>query len=147
MINIRAMSLMRGGKLLLENADITIFPGHHVGLVGRNGTGKSSVFALLRHELSVEQGDCEVPRGWRIASVKQETPALERSALEYVLDGDEELRSLEAQLAQAEKSNDGHAIGALHDKLATIGGYDAPSRAAALLNGLGFQPEQIYHPR
>ncbi|RWU11239.1 ATP-binding cassette domain-containing protein [Pseudidiomarina gelatinasegens] len=146
MINIRAMSLMRGGKLLLENADITIFPGHHVGLVGRNGTGKSSLFALLRHELSVEQGDCEVPRGWRIASVKQETPALERSALEYVLDGDEELRSLEAQLAQAEQSNDGHAIGALHDKLATIGGYDAPSRAAALLNGLGFQPEQIYHP-
>ncbi|CUA88129.1 ATP-binding cassette domain-containing protein [Pseudidiomarina woesei] len=146
MINIRAMSLMRGGKVLLENADITIFPGHHVGLVGRNGTGKSSLFALLRQELSVEQGSCEVPKAWRIASVKQETPALERSALDYVLDGDTELRELEAQLAQAEADHDGHAIGTLHDKLATIGGYEAPARAAALLDGLGFQPEQIYHP-
>ena len=146
MINIRAMSLMRGGKVLLENADITIFPGHHVGLVGRNGTGKSSLFALLRQELSVEQGSCEVPKAWRIASVQQETPALERSALDYVLDGDTELRELEAQLAQAEADHDGHAIGTLHDKLATIGGYDAAARAAALLDGLGFQPEQIYHP-
>ena len=146
MINIRAMSLMRGGKVLLENADITIFPGHHVGLVGRNGTGKSSLFALLRQELSVEQGSCEVPKAWRIASVQQETPALERSALDYVLDGDTELRELEAQLAQAEADHDGHAIGTLHDKLATIGGYEAPARAAALLDGLGFQPEQIYRP-
>lgn len=146
MINIRAMSLMRGGKVLLENADITIFPGHHVGLVGRNGTGKSSLFALLRQELSVEQGSCEVPKAWRIASVKQETPALDRSALDYVLDGDTELRELEAQLAQAEANHDGHAIGSLHDQLATIGGYEAPARAAALLDGLGFQPEQIYHP-
>lgn len=146
MINIRAMSLMRGGKVLLENADITIFPGHHVGLVGRNGTGKSSLFALLRNELSVEQGSCEVPNAWRIASVKQETPALERSALDYVLDGDQELRALEAKLAEAEANHDGHTIGTVHDQLATIGGYDAPARAAALLDGLGFQPEQIYHP-
>src|SRR5690554_3042899 len=146
MINIRAMSLMRGGKLLLENASMTIFPGHHVGLVGRNGTGKSSLFALLRNELTVEQGSCELPSAWRIASVKQETPALDRSALEYVLDGDSELRQLEAQLSQAERDNDGHAIGALHDKLATIGGYEAPSRAAALLDGLGFLPDQIHQP-
>src|SRR5690554_764119 len=146
MINIRAMSLMRGGKLLLENASMTIFTGHHVGLVGRNGTGKSSLFALLRNELTVEQGSCELPSAWRIASVKQETPALDRSALEYVLDGDSELRQLEAQLSQAERDNDGHAIGALHDKLATIGGYEAPSRAAALLDGLGFLPDQIHQP-
>ena len=146
MITIRAMSLMRGGKVLLENADITIFPGHHVGLVGRNGTGKSSLFALLRQELSVEQGRCEVPSAWRIASVKQETPALDRSALDYVLDGDQQLRQLEAQLAQAEHDHDGHAIGHVHDQLATISGYDAAARAAALLDGLGFKPEQIYQP-
>lgn len=146
MINIRAMSLMRGGKLLLEDANITIFPGHHVGLVGRNGTGKSSLFALLRGELSVEQGSCELPSGWRIASVKQETPALEQSAIDYVLDGDKELRDLEKQLADAEAKHDGNAIGHLHDAIATIGGYEAPARAAALLSGLGFQPEQIYAP-
>ena len=146
MIQMRAMSLMRGGKLLLENADITVFPGHHVGLVGRNGTGKSSLFALLRGELQTEQGSCELPPAWRIASVKQETPALDQAALEYVLDGDTELRHLQQQLADAEARHDGHAIGSLHDALATIGGYDANARAAALLNGLGFQPDQIYLP-
>ena len=81
MINIRAMALMRGGKRLLQDTSLSIFPGHHVGLVGRNGTGKSSLFALLRGELQVEQGSCELPSQWRIASVKQETPALQRAAI------------------------------------------------------------------
>ncbi len=146
MINIRAMTLMRGGKILLENADITIFPGHHVGLVGRNGTGKSSLFALLRDEIQVEQGNCDVPAAWRIASVKQETPALEQAAVDYVLDGDTELRDLEAQLAQAERDQDGHGIGSLHDKIGAIGGYEAHARAASLLHGLGFTAAQINHP-
>lgn len=146
MITIRAASLMRGGKLLLEDASFTLFPGHHVGLIGRNGTGKSSLFALLRGELSLDKGDCEVPKGWRIASVKQETPALDQSALDYVLDGDQELRQIEQRLAQAERDHDGLAIGQCHDQLATIGGYDAPARAASLLAGLGFQPDQIHTP-
>lgn len=146
MITIRAATLMRGGNILLNDASFTIFPGHHVGLVGRNGTGKSSLFALLRGELSLDQGSCDVPKGWRIASVKQETPALDQAALDYVLDGDSELRQIEQQLAQAEAAHDGHAIGQCHDLLATIGGYDAPARAAALLAGLGFQPDQIYLP-
>ena len=146
MINIRAMALMRGGKPLLQNTSLSIFPGHHVGLVGRNGTGKSSLFALLRGELQVEQGSCDLPKQWRIASVKQETPALQRSAIDYVLDGDTELRALEQRLAQAEADHDGVAIGALHDQLATIGGYDANARAASLLDGLGFSQSQIYQP-
>lgn len=146
MINIRAMALMRGGKPLLQNTSLSIFPGHHVGLVGRNGTGKSSLFALLRGELQVEQGSCDLPSQWRIASVKQETPALQRSAIDYVLDGDTELRALEQRLAQAEANHDGVAIGALHDQLATISGYDANARAASLLDGLGFSQEQINQP-
>lgn len=146
MINIRAMALMRGGKPLLQDTSLSIFPGHHVGLVGRNGTGKSSLFALLRGELQVEQGSCDVPSQWRIASVKQETPALQRSAIDYVLDGDTELRALEQQLEQAETAHDGVAIGALHDQLATISGYDANARAASLLDGLGFSQEQISQP-
>lgn len=146
MISIRGMALMRGGNVLLQNTDITIFPGHHVGVVGRNGTGKSSLFALLRNELQVEQGDCEVPSQWRIASVKQETPGLDQPALEYVLDGDTELRALEDQLAEAEARNDGHAIGRLHDQLATIGAYEAPARAASLLAGLGFSDAQFQQP-
>ncbi len=146
MITIRAMTLMRGGKLLLQDADITIFPGHHVGLVGRNGTGKSSLFALLRGELQVEQGSCDVPPGWRIASVRQETPALEQPAIEYVLDGDTELRAVQKKIADAEHRQDGHAIGRLHDELGTIGGYDANARAASLLDGLGFTPAQIHQP-
>jgi len=146
MISIRDMALMRGGKVLLQNTNLTIFPGHHVGVVGRNGTGNSSLFALLRGELQVEQGDCEVPQQWRSASVKQETPALDRSALDYVLDGDTELRQLEDQLLQAEQQDDGHAIGRLHDQLAAIGAYEAPARAAALLAGLGFTDVQFQQP-
>ncbi|RUO62983.1 ATP-binding cassette domain-containing protein [Pseudidiomarina insulisalsae] len=146
MISIRGMALMRGGSVLLKNTDLTIFPGHHVGVVGRNGTGKSSLFALLRGELQVEEGECEVPRHWRIASVKQETPGLPQPALEYVLDGDTELRALEDQLRHAEAAEDGHAMGRLHDQLAAIGAYEAPARAAALLSGLGFSDAQFQQP-
>ncbi|RUO74791.1 ABC transporter ATP-binding protein [Pseudidiomarina sediminum] len=146
MIAIRDLMLMRGGTILLQNTNATIFPGHRVGVVGRNGTGKSSLFALLRGELQVEQGDCQVPKQWRIASVKQETPGLDQPALEYVLDGDTELRQLQQQLRHAEAADDGHAMGQLHDQLATIGAYDAQARAAALLAGLGFRAEQFQQP-
>lgn len=146
MISIRSMALMRGGNVLLQNTDITIFPGHHVGVVGRNGTGKSSLFELVRGELQVEQGECDVPKQWRIASVRQETPGLAQSALDYVLDGDTELRSLEDQLRRAEAADDGHAMGRVHDQLATIGAYEAPARAASLLAGLGFSDAQFQQP-
>lgn len=146
MITLREITLMRGSKTLLHDTSLQIFAGQHVGIVGRNGCGKSSLFALLRGELQLDQGLAEVPRDWRIASVKQETPALDQAALDYVLDGDTELRALQRALQQAEANHEGEQIGRLHDQLAAIGAYDAEARAATLLAGLGFQPEQIKQP-
>ncbi|WP_174875614.1 ATP-binding cassette domain-containing protein [Vogesella oryzae] len=146
MIQLKNLTLRRGLKELLVAANLTINPGNKVGMVGANGAGKSSLFALLRGELHAESGDAIVPAQWTMAHVAQETPALQRSALDYVLDGDAELRSLEQQLAAAEHSGDGHAIGHLHEELARIDGYAAPSRAARLLTGLGFSQEGQQRP-
>ncbi|MFC3533570.1 ATP-binding cassette domain-containing protein [Vogesella facilis] len=146
MIQLKNLTLRRGLKELLVAANLTINPGNKVGMVGANGAGKSSLFALLRGELHAENGDAIVPAQWTMAHVAQETPALQRSALDYVLDGDAELRSLEQQLAAAEHSGDGHAIGHLHEELARIDGYAAPSRAARLLTGLGFSQEGQQRP-
>ncbi|MFN7087968.1 MAG: ATP-binding cassette domain-containing protein, partial [Burkholderiales bacterium] len=95
MIQFRNLTLARGARRLIEDATLQIHPGWRVGLVGANGSGKSSLFALLRGELHADRGDCEVPAAWRIASVAQETPALDVPAIEYVLDGDTELRTVE----------------------------------------------------
>lgn len=146
MIDARQISLLRGTERLLQDTSFTIFPGHKVGLVGANGSGKSSLFALLRGELGLDAGDLSLPSGWRIASVRQETPALDKSALAYVLDGDQEFRQLQAQLAQAEADDDGVLVATLHDQLATIGAYDIEARAASLLDGLGFASNQIQQP-
>jgi ATP-binding cassette subfamily F protein 3 len=142
-IQFRNLTLARGARRLIEGASLQIHPGWRVGFVGANGSGKSSVFALLRGELHADLGDCELPAQWRIASVAQETPALEQPAIDYVLDGDSELRDIEVKLAQAEASHDAHVIGELHAQLDLIGGYGARARAAALLNGLGFVPADI----
>jgi len=146
MIDVRDITLMRGGQILLQETNFAVFPGHKTGLIGANGCGKSSLFALLRGEISTDQGDVSMPSGWRVASVRQETPALDRSALDYVLDGDTELRALQAQLTTAEANDDGVAIGRIHDLIAQIGGYDVEARAASLLDGLGFLPNQIDQP-
>ncbi|MEQ6289453.1 ATP-binding cassette domain-containing protein [Vogesella sp. GCM10023246] len=146
MIQLKNLTLRRGLKELLVAANLTINPGNKVGMVGANGAGKSSLFALLRGELHAENGDAIVPAQWTMAHVAQETPALQRSALDYVLDGDAELRNLEQQLAAAEHSGDGHAIGHLHEELARIDGYAAPSRGARLLTGLGFSQEGQQRP-
>jgi ATP-binding cassette subfamily F protein 3 len=137
-IRFRNCTLARGARTLIEDATLQIHTGWRVGLTGANGCGKSSLFALLRGELAPEAGECEIPAGWRIASVAQETPALEVPAIEYVLDGDAELRGIERALAQAEAAHDGHRTGELHARLAEIGGYGARARATALLAGLGF---------
>ncbi|MCD4501299.1 ATP-binding cassette domain-containing protein [Chromobacterium vaccinii] len=138
MIQLKNLSLRRGLKELLIGANLTLNPGYKAGLTGANGVGKSSLFAMLLGELHADGGDMLLPPNWTVAHVAQETPALERSALDYVLDGDKELRALEAQLAIAEDKHDGNAIGHLHGELAHIDAYSAPARAGKLLTGLGF---------
>jgi ATP-binding cassette subfamily F protein 3 len=143
MITFSEIQLLRGGKPLLDQATATIHPGDKVGLVGKNGCGKSTLFALLKGELSIDAGSSSQPAHWELAWVAQETPALERQALEYVIDGDREYRGLERQLAKAELEDNGTQVAELHGKIETIGGYSIQARAAELLNGLGFSQEQM----
>ncbi|MEW5837493.1 MAG: ATP-binding cassette domain-containing protein [Pseudomonadota bacterium] len=142
MLQVLNLALRRGAKLLFADASFQIFPGQRVGLTGANGCGKSSLFALLRGELMADAGDASFPRDWVLAHVAQDTPADPRPALDYVLDGDAELRTLEQRLAAADSADDGLLLAQLHGQFEAIGGYDAPSRAARLLHGLGFLPGQ-----
>jgi ATP-binding cassette subfamily F protein 3 len=142
-ITLRKVTLRRAAKLLLEAADLALSPGERVGVVGPNGCGKSSLFALLRDELHADAGDIAVPPGWTIAHVAQETTSLERPAIEFVIDGDERLRGVERELAAAERSGDGDRIAAAHEAYAHVDGYSARARAAALLDGLGFTPADL----
>jgi ATP-binding cassette subfamily F protein 3 len=142
-ITLRKVSLRRGAKLLLDGVDAAIHPGERVGLVGPNGCGKSSLFALLRGELHADTGDVDIPSGWVIAHVAQEAFGLDRPAIEFVLDGDAELRRLEAELAAAEAGGEAERLAAAHDAYAHIEGYAARARAAALLDGLGFAQEDF----
>ncbi|HSD52672.1 MAG TPA: ATP-binding cassette domain-containing protein [Burkholderiales bacterium] len=143
MITLRKVSLRRGAKLLLEGVDAAIHPGERVGLVGPNGCGKSSLFALIRDELHADAGELEIPPGWVIAYVAQEAFGLDRPAIEFVMDGDAELRRIEAELAAAEAGGDGERLAAAHDTYAHIEGYAARARAAALLDGLGFAQDDF----
>jgi len=146
MLQLRDLSLRRGSKLLFADADVTIYPGRKVGVVGPNGCGKSSLFALIRGELHQDQGELLVPPDWEIAHVAQQTPSGERPAIELVLDGDRELRAVQAQLASAEEQGDGLRQAQLHGRLEAIDGYGAESRAARLLHGLGFTPGEERRP-
>ena len=120
MIRFSKLTLRRGAKVLLQDADAAINPGERVGLVGANGSGKSSLFALLRGELHADQGEVDFPAHWRIAHVAQETPALERPAVEYAIDGDDVFRSLERELSE---THDGVRIAELHTALGDAGAY------------------------
>jgi ATP-binding cassette subfamily F protein 3 len=135
-LRITNLTLSRGTRKLLEGANLTVHAGHKVGLVGANGGGKSSLFAAIRRELLPDAGSIDLPASWTIAHVAQETPPVERSAIDYVLDGDAELREIEAGLASAD--TDDAALAELHHRYETIGGYGARARAATLLAGLGF---------
>lgn len=146
MIQATQLGLLRGGKQLLQESDFTIFPGQRVGLVGANGSGKSSLFALLRGELKEDAGQLSLPGAWKIASVAQETPALTESALNYVISGDKEYTELTARLEKAEANNEGSTIARIHGDMDAIGGYQIEPRAASLLAGLGFTQEQLNQP-
>ena len=146
MIQFKNLSLTRGVKVLIKGASLQLHPGHKVGLTGANGVGKSSLFALLLGELHAESGDLELPPHWVIAHVAQETPAISDAAIEFVLDGDVELRSIERALAEAEANHQGEKIGELHARFSEIDGYSARARAAELLHGLGFGDSDLARP-
>ncbi len=143
MIRLQNLILQRGPQRLLDGAELTLHPGQKVGLVGANGAGKSSLFALLRGELHADGGDCLLPADWRIAHMRQEVDTLERRAVDYVLDGDSNLRRIQAELAAAEAAHDGHALARLHSEFDSADGYTADARARKLLAGLGFDSAQM----
>ncbi|MET0266140.1 MAG: ATP-binding cassette domain-containing protein [Duganella sp.] len=150
MIRFIQVSLMRGTKPLLEQVDVTLNPGDKIGLIGANGAGKSSLFAMMRGELHPDQGEIDFPAKWRVAHVAQETPPLERAALDYAIDGDVGLRKLEAELArlesEPESTENGIAIGNIYSALADADAYTVQSRGEQLLLGLGFTIEQMQRP-
>jgi ATP-binding cassette subfamily F protein 3 len=150
MIRLSKVTLRRGAKTLLEGADVALNPGDKIGLIGANGSGKSSLFALLRGELHADQGDVDYPARWRVAHVAQETPALDRPALEYAIDGDVTLRKLEAELMEVEAGEEteenGRRIGELHAAMLDADAYTVRSRAEQLLHGLGFSHAQMNDP-
>lgn len=142
MITLTQLSLQRGTKILLENVDLLIQSNQKVGIIGANGCGKSSLFSLILGAIQPDNGDLSLPRNAKIAHLAQEVPALKQSALDYVLDGDQELQNTFKQLELADKKGDHHQIAALHEHLANIDAYTASSRAAQLLYGLGFSHAQ-----
>jgi ATP-binding cassette subfamily F protein 3 len=146
MLNFSNLALRRSTTLLFEAVDIKIYPGQKVGLTGANGCGKSSLLALIRGRLSADQGEFAMPQHWAVAEVEQETSLSERIAIDYVIDGDEELRQVEARLADAERHVQPMSIASCHERLLEIDGYQAQSRAARLLAGLGFDEVEIRKP-
>ena len=146
MILLRKLAFARAARPLVTDASLQLHPGWKIGLTGANGCGKSSFFALLRGELHAEAGDLELPAVWRVGHVAQDTPGLPTPALDFVLDGDTELRSVEAELAAAEAAHDGHRIAELHTRLQDIDGYAAKARAAEILAGLGFTQDDFTRP-
>ena len=146
MIAFRNFALRRGERLLLSDVDIALHAGARVGVIGRNGCGKSSLFAVIQGELEPDRGDIDVPNRLRIASVAQETPALPDAAIDYVLAGDTEVHAVIAAEAAAMAAEDWDAVAAAHQKLAALNGYDATARAGRLLHGLGFSADAHQRP-
>ena len=146
MITLKSVTLRRSAKVLLDNASVTLNPGEKVGLVGRNGAGKSSLFALLAGGLHEDAGDFFLPPQWRMAQVAQEMPETGQSATDFVIAGDSALMAAEAEVKAAEAANDGermaHAYMTLHD----AGAHDAQARAQALILGLGFKTTELNNP-
>lgn len=143
MIVLQDVVLRRGTKVVLDHASVTINPGEKVGLIGRNGAGKSSLFALLNKTLSEDKGEVQIPSAWQMAQVAQEMPESDDSATEFVLSGDIALGAAQQALLKAEASQDGMEIAHAHLALSDLGAHDAKSRAQSLILGLGFRPDQL----
>ncbi|HZF81259.1 MAG TPA: ATP-binding cassette domain-containing protein, partial [Rubrivivax sp.] len=146
MITLRNITLRRGTKVVLQGAGVTLQPGEKVGLIGRNGAGKSSLFSLLTGRLHADTGDVEIPPRWRVGEVAQEMPETEDGATDFVLQGDTPLMAAQAELAAAEATGDGNAMAHAHLSLDEAGAFDARARAQALLLGLGFKTTQLDAP-
>jgi ATP-binding cassette, subfamily F, member 3 len=146
MLSFSSLALRRGARLLISDATFTIYRGEKVGIVGANGTGKSTLLALLLGEIQPDAGSFELPSNIVLAHVAQELHASDRAAIEFVMDGDEELRATERAIAEAEARDAGVVLGELHAKYAALGGYDARSRAGRLMHGLGFTAEDEDRP-
>jgi ATP-binding cassette subfamily F protein 3 len=146
MITLKNLTLRRGAKVLLDGASVTLNPGERIGLVGRNGAGKSSLFALLTGQLHEDGGEFYLPPHWRMGQVAQDMPDTDQAATDFVVDGDTALLAARQEVTAAEATSDyermAHAYTALHD----AGAHDAPARAQALIQGLGFKPAQLQHP-
>lgn len=142
-IQLSDVTIMRGSKYLLENASASIFPGQKVGIIGRNGCGKSTLFAAIKGEIAPELGSLTVPRNFKISAVSQQTPSLDISALDYVKQGDKDLTELLAQKEKAYAENNGEKIALIEDKLGIAGAWTIDSRAKILLHGLGFAEDEM----
>jgi ATP-binding cassette, subfamily F, member 3 len=146
MITLKNISLRRGTKLLLDQASVTLNPGEKVGLVGRNGAGKSSLFALLNRSLQEDSGEFHIPTQWRMGQVAQDMPETSQSATEFVIDGDTALLLARTEVTAAEDSNDGERMAHAYMALSDAGEHDAPARAQSLILGLGFKTSELTHP-
>jgi ATP-binding cassette, subfamily F, member 3 len=143
MIRLKKLSLFQANKQLLDQADLTLYPDQKIGIVGKNGCGKSSMFQLLQNELQAEQGELEFPPKWQISAAKQETPASDLNAIDYVLSGHKTYAQLQHDLAEAESSQNGNKIAEVHAKLEAINAWSLPAEVAKLLTGLSFSEAQM----
>jgi ATP-binding cassette subfamily F protein 3 len=146
MLVLNQVSLRRGVKLVLNQASVTLQPGENVGLVGRNGAGKSSLFSLITKRLQSDAGDVTMPPRWRIGEVAQDMPETAEPATDFVLQGDTRLMEAQAELVQAELDDDGHAMAEAHHAISDAGGFEARPRAQAMLLGLGFKTAELEAP-
>jgi len=146
MIRLQELNLNLGSKTILQQAELTVHDGHKLAVVGANGAGKSTLFKLLLGQLVPDQGELYVPKNWRIAHMAQEVAASEITALDYVLDGHETYREIQAAIEHAEKTGDDNKLAHLHGEFELIHGYEVPQIGQTMLAGLGFKPEQMSNP-
>ena len=146
MINLQNIRLKRGGRMIFDGMNLSVHVGHRVGVVGRNGIGKSTLFLLLLGRMLPEEGDVKLPRRWVIAHLEQEIALRPVSALDWTLDGDGPLREIQRAIEKAEKCGDDHRLAELYAGLEAIDAYTAEARAGRILAGLGFDAEDFSRP-